>query len=67
MTSVERIDQYATLEQEAAAYTDVRPPKDWPSYGNIQFCDMSLTYKDGHTPALGPINFSIQAGQKVCQ
>ena len=65
MTSVERIHQYSMLEQEAAAYTEVRPPKHWPSHGNIQLCDVSLTYKDLDTPALGPINLTIQSGQKV--
>ena len=65
MTSVERIYQYSTLEQESASYTDNRPPKHWPSCGNIQFHDMSLTYKDLDTPGIGPINLSIQAGQKV--
>ena len=65
MTSVERINQYATLEQEAAAYTNIRPPNHWPSHGNIQLSHMSLTYKDVDTPALGPISLTIQSCEKV--
>ena len=65
MTSVERIHQYSTLDQEAAEYTDVKPPKNWPMAGAIQLRDLTLTYKDCDTPALGPISLDIKASERA--
>ena len=65
MTSVERIQQFATLEQEAPEHTDVKPPPGWPGKGAIQLTDMSLTYRGLMEPALGPITVSITPGEKV--
>ena len=65
MTSVERIHQYSTLDQEAAEYTDVKAPKNWPMAGAIQLRDLTLTYKDCDTPALGPISLDIKASERA--
>ena len=65
MTSVERILQFASLEQEAAEHTDVKPPQGWPMHGGIHLKDMCLTYKGHEKPALGPISVKIQPAEKV--
>lgn len=65
MTSVERIYQYSKLEQEAPNHTTFRAPCDWPREGQISFSDVTLYYKDQTSPALGPINMNIHAGEKV--
>lgn len=65
MTSVERIQQYSDVEQEALDYEDYRPDPNWPKRGSIIFDDMTLTYKDQDRQALGPMNVHINAGEKV--
>lgn len=65
MTSVERILQYSKLEQESPDHTDIKPPIDWPSKGNISLHDVSVVYRHHMKMALGPINLNIKAGEKV--
>ena len=66
MTSVERIHQYSKLEQEAADYTELQPPKDWPEEGNIELKNVALKYSGFDNLALGPLSFKIAGGEKVC-
>ena len=66
MTSVERILQYSTLEQEAPARRDDSSvPSGWPINGAIRFDHIKLSYSKGGEAVLKDINISIQNGEKV--
>ena len=65
MTSVERIQEFGTLEQEAPEHTDVTPPEGWPNEGQIKLKDMTLTYRGHKQPALGPITLDIHPAEKA--
>jgi hypothetical protein len=46
VVSVERIDEYASLESEAALVVpDYRPPPDWPQKGCIELKSYSTKYR----------------------
>jgi ABC-type multidrug transport system fused ATPase/permease subunit len=69
MTSVERILEYCSLDQEPPAQVAPkhRPPTNWPSHGCIIFDNVSMSHsKDSHAPlALSHISLTIDAGEKV--
>ncbi|KAM3608366.1 uncharacterized protein V6R79_023940 [Siganus canaliculatus] len=44
MTSVERVVEYAELENEAPWETDKQPPPDWPKTGSITFDRVNFSY-----------------------
>ena len=45
--------------------TDKRPPKDWPSQGELVFDDVSLLYAADATPVLKNLCFKINPKDKV--
>ncbi|KAJ3055696.1 Multidrug resistance-associated protein 4 [Rhizophlyctis rosea] len=65
MICVERVLEYTKLESEAPAITLVRPPENWPTYGEVQIKNMSLAYPTNPRPVLRNINVSIPPGTKV--
>ncbi len=65
MTSVERIKHYGSMKPEATEHIDYPLPQDWPTAGAIVFDDVTLTYIDGHPPALKDVSFSICCKEKV--
>lgn len=67
MTSVDRVDEYSQLEPEGDLESppDKRPPADWPSQGNIEFRNLSMSYYKDEQPVLNNLNFRIQAGEKI--
>ena len=67
MTSVERILEYCSLDQEPPAQLPHRPPTNWPSQGRIIFHDVSMAHsKDPHSPlALQHISLCIEPGEKI--
>ena len=65
MTSVERIQEYASLEQEAPDKAVLGPPPDWPRRGSIEFENVYLRYNKCDYPALKKVNFSIKPKEKV--
>lgn len=65
MTSVERILEYCDLESEAAPETEVKPPPNWPSNGNIVFDNMSLAYHKSLPNVLHNISCNIKPKEKV--
>lgn len=66
MTSVERALEYSKLEPEAELKSkpDVEPPLEWPQSGQIEFCDMSLSYEKGK-PVLKNLSFNILPSEKI--
>ena len=69
MTSVERILEYCSLEQEPPAQVPPqhRPPPHWPSQGQITFNDVSMSHsKDPHAPlALSHLSLNIHSAEKI--
>ena len=69
MTSVERVLEYCTLEQEPPAQSlpKYRPSTNWPSQGHIVFNNVCMSHsKDPDAPlALSHISLTIQAGEKI--
>ncbi|KAJ1820365.1 hypothetical protein LPJ75_000958, partial [Coemansia sp. RSA 2598] len=66
MNSVERINQYLKIEQEAPAFADEmhRPPASWPQSGAVQVRDLVIEYVP-NTPVLHGISFSVAHGEKI--
>ena len=69
MTSVERVLDYCSLDQEPSAQVpdDLRPPSSWPSHGQIVFDDVSMSHSVQTHSSLGlrHISMTIRAGEKV--
>jgi ABC-type multidrug transport system fused ATPase/permease subunit len=69
MTSVERILEYCSLEQEpySQVSTAPRPPTNWPAQGRIVFHNVSMSHsKEPHAPlALRHISLTIESGEKI--
>ncbi|KAJ2799477.1 hypothetical protein H4R20_004425, partial [Coemansia guatemalensis] len=66
MNSVERINQYLALDQEAAAFApaDARPPNAWPRSGAVTVSDLVVEYVPG-TPVLHDLSFTVAHGEKI--
>ncbi|CAF1199030.1 unnamed protein product, partial [Rotaria sordida] len=69
MTSVERILEYCSLDQEPPSQlsSKYRPPTNWPSQGCIIFENVSMSHsKELHSPlALHHISLIIKSGEKI--
>ena len=69
MTSVERILEYCSLEQESSTQSSSsrRPLTNWPSQGQIIFDNVSMSHStDEHSSlVLHHISITIAAGEKV--
>ncbi len=65
MVSVERIQNYSRLEQEASEHTSVVPPSGWPIKADIHFKDVQLSYRGSNQPALTDFNLTISNNEKV--
>ncbi|KAF9542259.1 hypothetical protein EC957_002211 [Mortierella hygrophila] len=65
LVSVERIEEYAELPQEAPLETGVRLPEDWPAEGRVVFRDFSARYREGLEPVLKNVSFEVAPGEKV--
>ncbi|KAJ1821431.1 hypothetical protein LPJ60_002614 [Coemansia sp. RSA 2675] len=66
MSSVERINQYMLLDQEAPAFSDPEnaPPSSWPSNGDVEVQDLVVEYVPGK-PVIHGISFTAAHGEKV--
>ncbi|KAJ2724130.1 hypothetical protein GGI07_002165 [Coemansia sp. Benny D115] len=66
MNSVERVNQYLKIEQEAPAFSEPqnRPPSSWPDRGAVSVKDLVIEYVPG-TPVLHGITFSAHHGEKI--
>jgi len=64
MNSVERVEQYFTVEQEAPAHIEeTKPDSKWPKKGGIKFNNLSVAY--GSTKVLKDISVKIKPKQKI--
>ncbi|CAF1547050.1 unnamed protein product [Rotaria magnacalcarata] len=69
MTSVERVLEYCSLEQEPPAQVSPnrRPPPTWPSQGRIIFDNICMSHSSDNQSSLvlHHVSMIIQAGEKV--
>jgi ATP-binding cassette subfamily C (CFTR/MRP) protein 4 len=69
MTSVERVVEYCSLDQEPPAQVPPkhRPPSHWPSQGEIVFKNVSMSYlkDDNASIVLRNITLKITSGEKI--
>ncbi|KAF7730272.1 hypothetical protein EC973_002515 [Apophysomyces ossiformis] len=62
---VERIADLLAIDQEGSPITDVRPPVEWPSKGEIHVEELAVRYGTEHDLVLKGLTFTVRAGEKV--
>ena len=67
MTSVERILEYTKLPEEAELEVESskRPEQEWPTSGQIEIINMSITYNNTTKPVLKNLTCLIKGGERV--
>ncbi|KAJ3052959.1 hypothetical protein HK097_005357 [Rhizophlyctis rosea] len=66
MNSVERIQEYTSLEQEPPMIVEShRPPVSWPQEGAVQVKDLVVRYAADSPPVLKSISFDVKPREKV--
>ncbi|CAH1980241.1 unnamed protein product [Acanthoscelides obtectus] len=64
MTSVQRVQEYAVLKQEADE-GKYQPPTEWPDKGKVEFDNMSLQYSPNEPFILKKVTIVVQPREKV--
>ncbi|XP_027503762.1 canalicular multispecific organic anion transporter 1 [Corapipo altera] len=65
IVAVERIHEYMKVKNEAPWVTGKRPPRGWPSKGEIQFIDYKVRYRPELDLVLQGITCNIGSTEKV--
>ncbi|XP_008280640.1 ATP-binding cassette sub-family C member 2 [Stegastes partitus] len=65
IVAVERVNEYAAIENEAKWITDSRPPKNWPETGRLQFENYKVRYRPGLDLVLHGITCDIKSTEKI--
>ncbi|XP_073399008.1 multidrug resistance-associated protein 1 [Dendrobates tinctorius] len=66
IVAVERVKEYADLEQEAPwTLQHTTPESNWPHEGKIEFKNFCLRYREDLDLALKNINVTVQGGEKI--
>ncbi|KAJ1924906.1 hypothetical protein IWQ60_004913 [Tieghemiomyces parasiticus] len=66
MNSMERIQQYCEVEQEApAVIADRRVDPTWPAHGAIEIQDLVIAYRPDSDPVIRQVSASIHPGEKI--
>ncbi|CAN0354496.1 unnamed protein product [Pylaiella littoralis] len=66
VNSIERLDEYCKLPQEApAVIPDRRPPPNWPSAGEVDIKNLTLKYASSTEPVLHGLTFHVPARTRV--
>ena len=63
--SLERIQQYVEIEQEAAPIDSGNPPAYWPSSGDLQVEKLSARYSLDGPKVLQDVSFHAKPGERV--
>lgn len=63
--SLERIQDYITIEQEPEAVPEKVPPAYWPSSGKIVVENLTARYSKDGPAVLHGISFEIKSGERV--
>ncbi|KAI6707127.1 hypothetical protein NL676_010089 [Syzygium grande] len=66
IVSVERLEQYMHIQSEAPdVIEDRRRAPDWPSFGNVEICDLKVQYRPDSPLVLHGITCKIKGGHKI--
>ncbi|KAF9432051.1 hypothetical protein BGZ76_011324 [Entomortierella beljakovae] len=65
LISVERIEEYTKLRQEAPEETGAHLPENWPSHGQLAFKNYSTRYREGLDLVLKDVSFEVQPGERI--
>ncbi|KFV82781.1 Canalicular multispecific organic anion transporter 1, partial [Struthio camelus australis] len=65
IVAVERIHEYTKVKNEAPWVTEKRPPRGWPSKGEIQFIDYKVRYRPELELVLQGITCDIGSTEKI--
>ncbi|NWW33878.1 MRP2 protein, partial [Panurus biarmicus] len=65
IVAVERVHEYVKVKNEAPWVTKKRPPRGWPSRGEIQFVDYKVRYRPELDLVLQGITCNIGSTEKV--
>ncbi|KFZ64856.1 Canalicular multispecific organic anion transporter 1, partial [Podiceps cristatus] len=65
IVAVERVHEYTKVKNEAPWVTEKRPPRGWPSKGEIQFIDYKVRYRPELDLVLQGITCNIGSTEKV--
>ncbi|KFQ81939.1 Canalicular multispecific organic anion transporter 1, partial [Phaethon lepturus] len=65
IVAVERVHEYTKVKNEAPWVTEKRPPRGWPSKGEIQFVDYKVRYRPELELVLQGITCNIGSAEKV--
>ncbi|KZV98610.1 P-loop containing nucleoside triphosphate hydrolase protein [Exidia glandulosa HHB12029] len=63
--SLERINQYVSIEQEPQSTDDGRPPAYWPTSGSIRVEHLNAKYASDGQLVLEDVNFQLKSGERV--
>ncbi|XP_066179868.1 ATP-binding cassette sub-family C member 2 isoform X2 [Sylvia atricapilla] len=65
IVAVERVHEYMKVKNEAPWVTEKRPPRGWPSRGEIQFIDYKVRYRPELDLVLQGITCDIGSTEKI--
>ncbi|XP_075435703.1 ATP-binding cassette sub-family C member 3 isoform X3 [Ascaphus truei] len=66
IVAVERVMEYSETETEAPwTIEEKRPPKEWPSKGEVDFSHYSVRYRTGLNLVLKGLSLKVKGGEKV--
>jgi ABC-type multidrug transport system fused ATPase/permease subunit len=67
LTSVERVQEFSRLQQEAALESapGLEPEPSWPQTGTVEFKSVSMRYREGLPLALKQLSFKLDGGLRV--
>ena len=63
--SLERVQQYVTIEQEPKPTSGGIPPAYWPASGSLRVEKLSARYSQDGPRVLHEISFEVQSGERV--
>lgn len=63
--SLERMENYMTIEQEPKPSKDGVPPAYWPASGNLKVEKLAARYSPEGPKVLHDISFNVKAGQRI--
>ncbi|XP_041645026.1 canalicular multispecific organic anion transporter 1 [Cheilinus undulatus] len=65
IVAVERVSEYAEIENEAQWISHTRPPEKWPKDGRVRFENFKVRYRPGLDLVLHGISCDIESSEKI--